>query len=77
MVMNEPEIIAKIRAGDKLAYEKLFLDHYKNMVLYAKKFVMETEVARDIVQDVFIYLWEKRQKLQQSKRQVDYCSLRT
>ena len=63
MVVNEPEIIDKIKSGDRKAYESLFLEHYKNMVLYAKKFVMETEVARDIVQDVFIYIWDKREKL--------------
>jgi len=67
MVINGPEIITKIKAGDKSAYEALFLEHYKNMVLYAKKFVMETEVSRDIVQDVFIYIWDKRQKLQIDK----------
>ena len=63
MVLNEPEIIAKIKSGDRRAYESLFLEQYKAMVWYAKKYVMETEVARDIVQDVFIYIWEKRQKL--------------
>ena len=41
----------------------MFYDHYKNLVLYAKKFVNETEIARDLVQDVFIYLWDKRNKL--------------
>lgn len=63
MVINEPEIVTKIKMGNKGAYEALFLEHYKNMVLYAKKFVMDTEVARDIVQDVFIYIWDKRQKI--------------
>jgi len=72
VVRNEPEIITKIKAGDRKAFETLFLEHYKNMVLYAKKFVMETEVARDIVQDVFIYIWDKRHQIQIEKSVSSY-----
>ncbi len=63
MVISDKAVISGLRFGDKKVYEQLFLDHYKNLVLYAKKFVMETETARDLVQDVFVYLWDKRQKL--------------
>ena len=63
MVNDEPKIIEALRCGDKRAYEALFMTHYKNMVLYAKKFVLDTEIARDIAQDVFFYLWEKRKSL--------------
>ena len=62
-MISEREIIFKLREGDKEVYEQLFLKNYRNLVLYAKKFVMDTEIARDLVQDVFIYLWEKRLKL--------------
>ena len=63
MVVLEKEIISKLRRGDTKVYEQLFQDNYRPLVLYAKKFVMDTEVARDLVQDVFIYIWDKRQKL--------------
>jgi RNA polymerase sigma-70 factor (ECF subfamily) len=63
MVKLEPEVVEKLKCGDKKAYESLFMTHYKNLVLYAKKFVVDTEIARDIVQDVFFYLWEKRNTL--------------
>ncbi len=63
MVITESEIVSGLRRGDKKAFERLFQDNYKNLVLYAKKFVIETEISRDLVQDVFIYLWDKRNKL--------------
>ncbi len=66
-MISEREIIFKLREGDKAVYEQLFLKNYKNLVLYAKKFVMDTEIARDQVQDVFIYLWDKRQNLKIEK----------
>lgn len=63
MVISDKEVVHNVRLGDKKVYEQLFLDHYKNLVLYAKKFVIDTDTSRDLVQDVFVYLWDKREKL--------------
>ena len=57
------DIVSRLKGGDKNAFEHLFDDNYRHLVLYAKKFVMDTEIARDLVQDVFIYIWEKRSRL--------------
>lgn len=72
MVIDLQDVIAKLKNGHRETYETLFQEHYKNLVLYAKRFVLETEVARDIVQDVFIYIWEKRQKVQIEKSVSSY-----
>jgi len=72
MVVTESDIIKRLKCGDKVVFENLFHDHYKNLVLYAKKFVLETEIARDLVQDVFIYLWDKREKLSIDKSLSSY-----
>ncbi len=72
MVISDKAVISSLRSGDKNVYEQLFLDNYKNLVLYAKKFVMETETARDLVQDVFVYLWDKRQKINIDKSLSSY-----
>ena len=63
MVEKEKDLIQGLQCGDKDIFECIFEENYKNLVLYAKKFVIETETARDLVQDVFIYLWDKREKL--------------
>ena len=72
MVATETEVIARLKKGDKSIFESLFQDNYKNLVLYAKKFVQETEIARDLVQDVFIYLWDKRENLNIDKSLPSY-----
>ena len=72
MIFSEKEIIFNLRKGDKETFEQLFHENYKNLVLYAKKFVMDTEIARDLVQDIFVYLWEKRQKLTINKSLSSY-----
>ena len=63
MVHADIKILSRLREGDKNTFRDLFDDHYRNMVLYAKKFVVETEIARDLVQDVFIYVWDRRSEL--------------
>jgi RNA polymerase sigma-70 factor (ECF subfamily) len=72
MVIDVQDVIANLRSGHRGTYEVLFQEHYKNLVLYAKKFVLETEIARDIVQDVFIYIWEKRHKIHIEKSVSSY-----
>jgi len=63
MLVTELETISRLKNGDRDVFEILFHDNYRNLVLYAKKFVIDTEISRDLVQDVFIYMWDKREKL--------------
>ena len=45
------------------AFEDLFKQYYAQLVVYACKYVSDTETAREIVQDFFVRLYEKRQTL--------------
>ena len=44
-------------------FEALFKQYYAPLVVYACKYVPETDVAREIVQDFFVKLYEKRSSL--------------
>jgi len=48
---------------DEKAFEKLFELFYPALSVYAKKYVEEQTIREDIVQDVFVTLWEDRKKL--------------
>ena len=63
MVNSEREAVIELQVGERDFFIRLFEENYKSLVLYAKRFVMDTEIARDLVQDVFIYLWDKREQL--------------
>lgn len=41
-------------------FEALFKTYYAPLVVYACRFVTETDIAREIVQDFFVRLYEKR-----------------
>lgn len=45
---------------DKEAFETLFRNEYKGLCFFAVKYVKDLETAKEIVQDSFISLWEKR-----------------
>ncbi|HEY5823075.1 MAG TPA: RNA polymerase sigma-70 factor [Cyclobacteriaceae bacterium] len=47
---------------DLEAFTSLFRDHYPNLRGYARLFVDE-EVAEDIVQEVFVYVWENKENI--------------
>ncbi len=44
--------------------EKLFKEHYKALVIFAKNYVNDRVIAEDLVQDVFVMLHEKIEVLQ-------------
>ena len=49
-------------AGDKKSFDELFIALYPRLTAYATLFV-ETDVAKDVVQELFVYLWEHLGKL--------------
>jgi len=47
-----------------IAFEKLFREYIRPLTVYAIQFVKEQEMAEDIVQSLFMNLYEKKESLQ-------------
>lgn len=63
--MESEEILAeKIRKGDAEAYEHVFKTWYAPLCRYGWTILKDKEEAEDVVQQVFISLWEKRETLE-------------
>jgi RNA polymerase sigma-70 factor, ECF subfamily len=45
----------------------LFKSHFKEMTRFAQRYVKDFETAKEIAQEVFISLWEKRDSIDMSK----------
>lgn len=54
-------MLKQLANGDHASYQKLFYQFYKELCRFGLKYVRNEEIAEEIVQDVFIYLWEKRE----------------
>lgn len=62
-MLNEILIAKEIKNGNVNTFEKLFREHYFVLHLYAVSITKQTEIAEEIVQDVFYILWRDRESL--------------
>lgn len=57
-LINE-HIIERFKTGDKAAFELIFHEYYKALVIYVTTILRSRDEAEDIVQQVFVTVWEK------------------
>lgn len=55
------ELVKRIQAGDKEAFEKLFYKYYAMLCVFSNSYVKSIDTSRDVVQDVFIKIWDNRE----------------
>lgn len=67
MQTSEKHLLSRIRNNDIEAYKYLFELYYRDLYFFAHKFIENKEVAEEIVQDVFIFLWENKDSLDINK----------
>ena len=56
-------LLDKMMSGDKSAFASIFDAYYKDLVMFALTFIKNLCDAEDIVQEVFVRLWEKCHEL--------------
>lgn len=61
--VNEKQLVTQFVAGDEQAFEKLFKEHYQMLLKVASFLLQDTEQAEEIVHDVFMNVWQKRQNI--------------
>lgn len=61
---EEAYLIQKLREGDIKALEVLFNKHYGNLCRYLLLLFKNQLVVEHIAQDIFVYLWENREKIE-------------
>lgn len=60
------------RMNSEKAFKKLFDTYYPALCLYCKRFIDDKEVIEDIVQDVFVTLWDKKDEIKFDNSAVFY-----
>ncbi|MBE0646469.1 MAG: RNA polymerase sigma-70 factor [Bacteroidales bacterium] len=61
-------------ALDKTEFERLFKNEFKGLVLFSIQYVKDYEAAREIVQEAFIGLWDKRSQIDPARQVKSYLS---
>lgn len=60
---TENNQVALLQKGDKQAYKTLFEKYGTRLYFFALKYLKEKEDAKDLLNEVFLTLWESRQNL--------------
>lgn len=64
--VGEKFLLEKIKKGEEHAFEIAFLKYFNPLCQYIWKFVRSEEGAKEIVQEVFMEVWENRSNLNPS-----------
>lgn len=62
--MEEHYLLAGLKQGNKEIFSFLFTAYYKDLVLFGGSFIPDRMVCEDIVQSVFLRLWNDRDTLE-------------
>lgn len=57
-MIGHPEIIQQLKNGNKDAFEYVFRQYFVKLCSYAQSILKKKEAAEEIVEDLFLYLWE-------------------
>jgi RNA polymerase sigma-70 factor, ECF subfamily len=63
----------ELKSGNIQLFELLFKEYYRPLVVFAVKYVKDTEAAKEIVQEFFVRLFEKRHSLVIDSSVKSYC----
>ena len=64
MELPNKEVVRRLISGDEQSFEKVYRYFYPRLIYFAKQYVYDLEASKNIVQDVFTELWDKRNTLQ-------------
>lgn len=59
-LVAERLLVARVRAGDPLAFEVIFRRYHRELCTVAERIAGSRAAAEDVVQDVFLRVWSRR-----------------
>ena len=73
----EKEVLVRLREGDSNAFESVFRFWYEPLVHFAEEYISDLESARNIVQNIFMKLWEKHELVNPDSNLKSYLYMAT
>jgi RNA polymerase sigma-70 factor (ECF subfamily) len=63
LLYNEKELLLRVSQGDEQAFRQLVIRYSQKVFFHTFNFVKTWQSAEEITQDIFLRLWQKRDKL--------------
>jgi RNA polymerase sigma-19 factor, ECF subfamily len=64
LVIDESALFARVRQGDAQALETLFRSFHARLCAFAFGYLQNAADAEEVVQDVFLSIWQKREEIE-------------
>ncbi|NDV64242.1 RNA polymerase sigma factor [Bacteroides sp. 224] len=64
---GDPQLLELLKQGDSLAFQTIYVQWRKPLFMFLYKLTLSEDDADDITQEVFITLWETRERLDPGK----------
>lgn len=61
--LEDKELLTKLKEGDELAFVKIYNQYRNKVYSYAYQLSKSADTAEEIVQEVFIRMWQKREQI--------------
>ena len=61
------DLVKSLKKGDISSFDRLYQQYYKKVYLFARGILKSHEDAENIVQEVFIKIWEKHNRLDENQ----------
>lgn len=62
-ITEDIELLKKLREGDQLAFAQIYNLYRSKIYLYACNLCKSVETAEEVVQEVFIRIWQKKEQI--------------
>jgi RNA polymerase sigma-70 factor (family 1) len=72
--LNDDELLVLLKQNNRTAYIEIYNRYWKKMLLVAWNYSRNDHIAQDVVQEVFINLWEKYHKYDIQNLQAFLCT---
>ncbi|PLX08111.1 MAG: RNA polymerase sigma-70 factor [Marinilabiliales bacterium] len=63
-MIDEKYLMEGLKNGNKLIFEEVYRDYYVPLCYYCLRYVETLEDSEEIVQDLFVKIWEKRDSME-------------
>jgi len=63
LLLDDSKLLEQLKCHDSGAFELLYSKYWKSLYDFARAKTRDSNVAEEIIQDLFVTLWEKRESL--------------
>lgn len=67
MLLQEKILVRELQRGNAKAFEELYFRYHARLYNFCNRIMRNTQEAEGLVQEIFIAIWENREKLDENK----------